>query len=93
MDKMGDFRIFKYRDHHIICNTKGDDSHHTHIKSIDTCKMLVKLVCKCQVPTSKYLRESAKRISRNEKYIQNIEVKQIKDSNKQKYYNVNIGKR
>lgn len=40
-----------------------------------------------QVPKSKYLRESAKRITIDEKYIQKIEIKEEKDRNKLNYIN------
>lgn len=73
MDKYEDFKIIPYKDHFIIINTKGTREQHTHIKRWDTCKMLIKLVCKKRVPHSNYLKTSAKRISRNQKYIEKIE--------------------
>ena len=92
MDTHADFRIFQYKDHYIVSNIKGDKSHHTHLKKYNTCQLIVRLVCTGTVPKSSYLRESAMRISRNEKYIQDIIVKKEKDKNKQKYYNVNNGR-
>ena len=50
------------------------------------------MICRKQVPDSSYLRESAKRISRNEKYIDKINHKIEKDSQKPKYYKVNNGR-
>lgn len=92
MDKYSDFKVFPYRNHYILSNKYGDESHHTHIKSSKTCWTLVKLICKCEVPRSDYLRESARRVSRNEKYIQKINIKEEKDSDKQKYIRPNMGK-
>lgn len=91
VDRHGDFIIFPYRDHHVIVNTKGSYENHTHIKKRDTCKMLIDLVCRKRVPKSMYLRSSAKRISRDEKYIENINIKNEKDKNKQKYHNIQRG--
>ena len=75
----------------MVINTKGEYKNHTHIKSYNTCELLIKLVCKGIVPNKPYLRESAKRISRNKKYIQKIDNKIKKDSNRTMYINVNRG--
>ena len=55
--------------------------------------MLINLVCDKIVPDSDYLRTSAKRLSRDEKYIAQIEHKEEKDRQKQRYLNVNKGVR
>ena len=46
-----------------------------------------------RVPKSKYLRESARRVTIDKKYIEKIEIKEEKDRNKQHYINVNKGVR
>ena len=46
-----------------------------------------------RVPKSKYLRESARRVTVDKKYIEKIEIKEEKDRNKQHYINVNKGVR
>jgi len=57
----------------------------------NTCYLLIKLVCGKKVPYSPYLRTSAKRISRNKKYIREIEIKEEKDKQKLQYFNLQKG--
>lgn len=56
------------------------------------CEMLISLICNKTIPKSDYLKESAKRLSRDEKYIQEIEIKKEKDKQKPKFIRVNRGK-
>lgn len=49
--------------------------------------MLVRLMKKKRVPKSDYLRESIKRTTLDEKYIEKIDIKIEKDKQKQKYVN------
>lgn len=91
MDKHSDFKIIKCGNHCVLINTKGSYSQHTHIKRYGTCKLLIDLICNKRVPDSDYLRTSAKRLSRDEKYIRKIEHKERKDRDKQRYYNINKG--
>ena len=65
---------------------------HTHLKKKDTCHLLIKLVCRKKY-RSPYLRTSAKRISRNKKYIREIEIKEEKDKQRQYYFNPQKGVR
>ena len=66
-------------------------SGHTHLDNYETCEAIINWVCNHKVPYNDYLRESAKRVSRDEKYIMLIEIKEEKDRNKVKYCNVNRG--
>lgn len=91
MDKKVDFKIIGENGNFMVINTKGDYEHHTHLKSYNTCELLIKLVCKKVVPDKPYLRSSAKRISRDKKYIQNIDNKIRKDANRTLYININKG--
>lgn len=91
MDKPNHFMIQPHKDHYVLINVKGKRENHTHIWSKKTCNTLIGLVCKKTVPDSDYLRESAKRVSRDKKYIDKINRKIIKDSNKQKFHKVNNG--
>lgn len=101
MDKYGDFIIIDNGSYYTIENAKAKDfkNYHTHINKKgkggkrETCEMLIKLICKKRVPKSSYLRTSAKRISRDEKYIEKIEIKECKDRNKIFYFNPNKGVR
>ena len=92
LDKREHFKILDCGiDGFMVINTKGTYEHHTHLKHYNTCELLIKLVCKQVVPDKPYLRTSAKRISRNKKYIQKIDNKIRKDNNKQKFVRVNRG--
>ena len=106
MDKPCDFQIMDCGRYFTIENVKAKDfdNYHTHInkKTKDGKKrkkgytpiqeLLIQLICEKRVPTSHYLRISAKRISRDEKYIQKIDDKIRKDASKQKFFKVNNGK-
>ena len=92
MDKAHHFKIIDCGlDGYVVVNIKGDYDNHTHLDKYGTCKLLIKLVCKKIVPDSDYMRTSAKRISRNKKYIQDIDNKIRKDSNRTRYININKG--
>ena len=95
MDKPEHFHIKDNGSYCTIVNVKANDfkNYHTHINRRGTCEMLVRLVCSRRVPDSPYLRESAKRISRNKKYIREIEIKESKDRNKIYYHNPQKGVR
>lgn len=89
MDKYSDFSIITYRNHVVLVNTKGGRDKHTHLKHKNTAKFLIDLVCNKVVPKSSYLRSSAKRVSRDNKYIEKINIKENKDKQKPKYVNNN----
>ncbi len=77
----------------VVSNMQGSYDNHTHIKKYKTAEVFVKLVRAKEIPRSDYLRESAKRVTLDDKYIEAIEHKQDKDRQKSKYYNVNKGVR
>jgi hypothetical protein len=94
VDQPCDFEITHFPDGCMLRNTKmefQEKSGHTHIYKEQTCRDLINWICNHTVPDSPYLRESAKRVSRDEKYIMLIEIKEEKERNKIKYYNVNRG--
>lgn len=91
MDRKEHFKIIGESGNYMVINTKGSYEHHTHLKNYHTCELLINLVCKKVVPKTPYMRSSAKRISRDKKYIQKIDNKIRKDSNKTKYVNINKG--
>lgn len=91
MDRKEHFKIIGESGNYIVINIKGSYEHHTHLKNYHTCELLIKLVCKKIVPNTPYMRSSAKRISRDKKYIQKIDNKIKKDSNKTRYVNINKG--
>lgn len=53
--------------------------------------MLVRLMKKKKIPRSDYLRESVKRVTLDERYIDNINHKIEKDRNKPRYVNQSMG--
>ncbi len=91
IDQVGDYKILKASRSYIVKNVKGGYDNHGHFKKLDTCYLIIKLLQKRQVPRSRYLRESALRISTNKDYINKVKHKIQKDKDKQKYINVNKG--
>lgn len=107
MDRPNHFRIIDNDTYYTVENVKANDfdNFHTHlnkrsnrnkrnVKSKDKYKvgrMLIGLICNKKVPDSDYLRESAKRLSRDERYIRDIEYKESKDKDKQKFVRINRG--
>lgn len=53
--------------------------------------MLCRLIKNKRVPKSKWLRKSAKRVTLDEKYQNEIDIKIEKDKQKPKYVNINKG--
>lgn len=86
-----EYIVLEGRRGHTIINTKGNKSNHGHIKYLDTCEMLLKLMDKEIVPDSSYLRQTVLRICRDEKYKQAIRHKIEKDKNRQYYFNPQKG--
>jgi len=90
LDKL---KIINCGGYYTIVNLNGVYDNHCHIKKYKTAKMLVNLIMNKRVPKSKYLRESAMRVTIDKKYIEKIEIKEEKDRNRQHYINVNKGVR
>ena len=86
-----EYRIVKDKRGYVVINIKGEYDNHSHIKKESTCHLLIKLVKRKTLPRSNYLLEAARRISIDDKYIRDIEIKQSKE--KHQYVNVNKGKR
>lgn len=61
-----------------VININGKHENHAHVKKYSTAHLLVKLINKKLAPKSPYLRESVKRITLDDKYIQKIEIKEEK---------------
>ena len=86
-----DYKIIHNNRNYVLINLKGVQKNHGHLKKLDTCMMLIKLMKNKIVPRSKYLQESVLRISTDEAYKQKVLNNQEKNNNKQSYYNVNKG--
>lgn len=70
----------------VIVRTGGEYSQHAHIKTLDGCVTLIRLIDKNKLPNNRYLQGSCKRLLTSEEY------EQLKPC-KQMYYNVNRGVR
>lgn len=90
MDKLN---IINCGSYHTVVNLNGGYNNHCHVRTRNTAELLVKLVQHKRVPKSNYLRQSAMRISLDEKYLNNINNKTDKDKQKVKYYNSQKGVR
>lgn len=84
---MSRYNIINCGDYMTIVNIKGEYENHCHVDKYKTAKMLVKLMENKRIPKSSYLRESVKRVTLDENYIRDINIKIEKDKNKQKYRN------
>lgn len=93
IDQVGDYKILKASRSYIVKNVKGGYDNHGHFKQLKTCYLIIKLMQKRQVPRSKYLRESAIRISIDINYVNKVKRKIEKDRNKQRYCNSQKGVR
>ena len=85
--KTDKLEILGYRNTYVVANRAGEYKHRTHIKKRKTCELLIRLINKKEVPRSEYLRNSAKRITLDDRYIDKINIKIEKDQQKPKYYN------
>lgn len=88
MDKL---KIIDCGNYYTVINTKGNYQNHCHVDRYSTAQMLCRLIKNQRVPDSDYLRESAKRVSIDWKYIEKIENKIEKDRDKKYYININKG--
>lgn len=87
-----EYLVIESKRGHTIINMNGTFSdNHGHVKKLGTAKLLIGLIKKEIVPDSSYLRETAKRISLNSRYIEKINIKINNDKNKQQYFNPNKG--
>lgn len=90
---MDSLKILDCGNYYTIINTKGSYDNHCHVNKRATAELLCRLIKNKRVPDSKHLRESAKRVSTDWKYIGKIEIKIEKDREKQLYFNSNKGVR
>lgn len=86
-----DFKIINTRNEFILVNRNGEYHNHCHLKKESTCYLLMKIVKRRQLPRSTFLLEAARRLTVDEAYLHEIELKQKKK--KQKYVNSQKGVR
>ena len=83
IDRRG-YKLFNYTD---------EDNYHGHLKSLKTCMDLICMMNKNVVPDKPKLRECVLRVTRDDKYKENVLRKIEKDREKPDYFNVNKGVR
>ena len=91
--EINEFTILEGKDDYIVKNNKGKYENHGHFKKVDTCYTLIRLMQKKKIPRSDYLLEAARRITIDAKYKQALELKQLKNKQRQRYFNSNKGVR
>ena len=69
---------------YIVKRIDGDYEQHAHVSTLNGCRLLINLIHKGMMPTSKYLQDSARRLLTEEEY------KSLRQK-KQRYVNVNKG--
>ena len=86
-----DYKIIHNNRDFTLINLKGNYDSHGHLKKLNTCMLVIRLMKDGIVPHSQFLQETVLRISTDEKYIEKVLNKQEKYRNKLKYHNVNNG--
>jgi hypothetical protein len=86
VDKMlkNKFNVIKNSRGYVIVRVDGTYEQHAHIKTMDVCRLLIRLIEANKLPTSRYLQGSCRRLLLEEEY------SQLKRK-KQYYINVNKG--
>lgn len=85
------YKVIHNNRNYVLINLKGEYENHGHLKKLSTCLMLIKLMKNNIVPKSKYLQYAVLRISLDEKYKENVSIKQDKNRNRMLYININKG--
>lgn len=93
VDQVGDFKILTTSRGYVVKNINGSYDNHGHFRKLGTCYKIIKMVQRKQVPNSKYLRESAIRLSLDTRYTDRVKRKIAKDRDKPRYYNSQKGVR
>ena len=86
-------KIINCGNYFTVINLKGEHENHAHVKRKSTAELLCKLIKRKRVPRSKYLRESAIRISIDINYVNKVKRKIEKDREKRRYCNSQKGVR
>lgn len=93
VDVVGNFKILKVKKGYVVKNLKGDYENHGHFDRLKGCYKIISLVRRKKVPIDVYFIEAAIRLTLDDKYKQNLLVKQEKNKNKQYYFNPQKGVR
>lgn len=76
----------------VVVNTEGEYENHSHFYTKKTCEKFIRMIRRRTIPLSPYFRESALRVSLDEKYKDSIVQKIEKDRNKPKLVRVQKGR-
>lgn len=87
-DNMSRYKIIDCGNYQTIVNVDGEYCNHCHVNRRSTADMLVRLMRSKRVPNSHYLRNSIKRVTLDNKYIEKINIKIKKDKDRQRYRNI-----
>ncbi len=89
IDSYKEYKIIKSKNSYIVINTKGEYKNHSHFKKLSTCYVIIRLVKNKTIPNKPFMIQAAKRLTLDIKYKEKLKNKQIKNKEKQYYYNIN----
>ena len=93
VEVINEYKILQNERDYIVVNTNGKYENHGHFKKLSTCYVIIRLMQKKKIPRSTYLLEAARRITTDAKYKQTLELKQLKNKQRQRYFNPSKGVR
>ena len=93
VEVINEYKILQKERDYIVVNTNGKYENHGHFKNLSACYTIIKLMQKKIIPKSDYLLEAARRITTDSNYKQILELKQLKNKQRQYYFNSNKGVR
>lgn len=88
---INEFTILAGKDDYIVKNNKGKYENHGHFKKLSTCFVLIRLLQRKTIPNKPFMIEAARRITTDTKYKQTLELKQLKNKQRQRYFNPSKG--
>jgi hypothetical protein len=90
---INEYKIRQNERDYIVVNTNGKYENHGLFKKLSTCYVIIRLLQRKIIPRSDYLVEAARRITTDAKYKQTLELKQLKNKQRQRYFNPSKGVR
>ena len=88
-----EYRILQTSKDYIVINTNGKYENHGHFKKLSTCYVIIRLMKRKTIPNKPFMLEAARRITTDAKYKQTLELKQLKNKQRQRYFNPSKGVR
>lgn len=90
---INEYKILEGKDDYVVVNTKGEYHNHGHFKKVNTCYTLIRLMQGKTIPNKPFMIEAARRITTDAKYKQTLELKQLKNKQRHRYFNPSKGVR